>query len=194
MLIPGLCKDKSQYPRYSPAPQGPWLQMTGALHVYIQITCTSSHHEENICKVSKRSIKNCKRSCAHKTPMVNVETDEQTDKRMVTCTPKSPLLKQVQQKGFAKHLKYPLDKILHASKLVFINLLCRLIRICPFGIFIYVLSKLVPLYQEDLCAMNDELSPIIPSHVQGLEMITVPPPPSTPIVKPLKFRQLKTLL
>ena len=30
-LIPGLCKWKSQYPRYFPAPRGPWLQMTGAL-------------------------------------------------------------------------------------------------------------------------------------------------------------------
>ena len=29
-LIPGLCKWKSQYPRYFPAPRGPWLQMTGA--------------------------------------------------------------------------------------------------------------------------------------------------------------------
>ena len=29
-LIPGLCKWKSQYPRYFPAPRGPWMQMTGA--------------------------------------------------------------------------------------------------------------------------------------------------------------------
>ena len=50
---------------------------------YIQTTCTSSHHEENICKVSKRSVKNCKRSCAHKTPMVNVDgrTDRWTDRQ-----------------------------------------------------------------------------------------------------------------
>ena len=33
---------------------------------YTQTTCTSSYHEENICKVSKRSVQNCKRSCAHK--------------------------------------------------------------------------------------------------------------------------------
>ena len=33
---------------------------------YIQTTCTSSYHEENICKVSKQSVQNCKRSCAHK--------------------------------------------------------------------------------------------------------------------------------
>ena len=33
---------------------------------YIQTTCTSSYHEKNICKVSKRSVQNCKRSCAHK--------------------------------------------------------------------------------------------------------------------------------
>ena len=43
----------------------------------IQTTCTSSYHEENTCKVSKRSIQNCKRSCAHNTPRVNVE--ERTD-------------------------------------------------------------------------------------------------------------------
>ena len=29
---------------------------------YIQTTCTSSYHEENICKVSKQSVQNCKRS------------------------------------------------------------------------------------------------------------------------------------
>ena len=34
-LIPGLCKWKSQYPRYFPAPRGPWLQMTGALDWHI---------------------------------------------------------------------------------------------------------------------------------------------------------------
>ena len=33
---------------------------------YTQTTCKSSYHEENICKVSKRSVQNCKRSCAHK--------------------------------------------------------------------------------------------------------------------------------
>ena len=59
---------------------------------YIQSTCTSSHHEENIRKVSKRSVKNCKSSCAHKTPMVML-----TDRRTETCTPKSPMLKQVRQ-------------------------------------------------------------------------------------------------
>ena len=33
---------------------------------YTQTTCTSSYNEENICKVSKRSVQNCKRSCAYK--------------------------------------------------------------------------------------------------------------------------------
>ena len=33
---------------------------------YIQTTCTSSYHEKNICKVSKWSVQNCKRSWAHK--------------------------------------------------------------------------------------------------------------------------------
>ena len=31
-----------------------------------QIICTSSYHEENTFNVSKRSVQNCKRSCAHK--------------------------------------------------------------------------------------------------------------------------------
>ena len=73
---------------------------------YIQTTCISSHHEENICKVSKRLVKkkNCKRSCAHRTPMVNADrwrngqTDERTDKRTETCMPKSHMLKQLRQK------------------------------------------------------------------------------------------------
>ena len=56
---------------------------------YIQITCTSSYHEENTCNVSKWSVQNCKRSCSHKTARVNVDrctngqmngqTDERTD-------------------------------------------------------------------------------------------------------------------
>ena len=33
---------------------------------YIQTTCTSSYYEKNICKVSKWSVQNCKRSWAHK--------------------------------------------------------------------------------------------------------------------------------
>ena len=57
------------------------------------------HTMKKTCKVSKRSVKNCKRSCAHKTPMVNVDgrTDERTDGQTETCTPKSPMLKQVRQ-------------------------------------------------------------------------------------------------
>ena len=35
---------------------------------YIQIKCTSSYHEKNTCKVSKWSVQNCEKSCAHKTP------------------------------------------------------------------------------------------------------------------------------
>ena len=50
---------------------------------YIQTTCISSYYEENICKVSKWSVQNCKRSFAHKTPRVNVDgkTNGQTDER-----------------------------------------------------------------------------------------------------------------
>ena len=29
-ILPGLCIWKNQYPRYSPALEGTWLQMTGA--------------------------------------------------------------------------------------------------------------------------------------------------------------------
>ena len=75
---------------------------------YIQTTCTSSHHEENICKVSKRSVKNCRRSCAHKTPRVNVDggTEGRTDKRTETFTLKSPMLKQVRQKATEKRWRH----------------------------------------------------------------------------------------
>ena len=37
---------------------------------YIQTNCTSSFHAENIWKVSKQSVENCKRSCAHKVPSI----------------------------------------------------------------------------------------------------------------------------
>ena len=50
---------------------------------YIQTTCTSSYHDENTSKVSKRLVQNCKRSCTHKTPRVNVDRlmDRWTDGR-----------------------------------------------------------------------------------------------------------------
>ena len=74
-----------------------------------QSTCTSSYHDENTCKISRRSVQNCKRRCAHKTPKVNVNgrtngrmngrTGRMTDKRTETCKPKSPMLKQVRRKG-----------------------------------------------------------------------------------------------
>ena len=50
-------------------------------------TRISSYHDENTCKVSKWSVQNCKRNCAHKTPRVNVDgwtngrTDGRTDER-----------------------------------------------------------------------------------------------------------------
>ena len=53
---------------------------------YVQSTCTSSYHEENTYKVSKQWVQNCKRSCAHKIPML---TDGRTDERTETCTPMS---------------------------------------------------------------------------------------------------------
>ena len=50
---------------------------------YVQSTCTSSYHEENTCKVSKQWVQNCKRSCAHKIPILNVDgwTDGRTNGR-----------------------------------------------------------------------------------------------------------------
>ena len=48
---------------------------------YVQSTCTSSYYEENTCKVSKQLVQNCKRSCTHKIPMLNVDwwTDGRTN-------------------------------------------------------------------------------------------------------------------
>ena len=58
---------------------------------YVQSTCTSSYHEENTCKVSKQWVQNCKRSCAHKIPMLNVDgrTYERTNGRKLArlCLP-----------------------------------------------------------------------------------------------------------
>ena len=50
---------------------------------YVQSICISSYNEENTCKVSKQWVQNCKRSCAHKIPMLNVDgwTDGQTYER-----------------------------------------------------------------------------------------------------------------
>ena len=51
---------------------------------YVKSTCISSYNEENTCKVSKQWVQNCKRSCAHKIPMLNVDgwTDGWTYERM----------------------------------------------------------------------------------------------------------------
>ena len=68
---------------------------------YIQSTCTSSYHEEYTCKVSKQWVQNCKRSCAHKIPMLNVDgwmdgrTDGRTDGNLHAYV---FLLKEVWQK------------------------------------------------------------------------------------------------
>ena len=72
---------------------------------YVQSTCTSSYHEENTCKVSKQWVQNCKRSCAHKIPMLNVDgwMDGRTYERTNIRTDGNLhayvfLLKQMQQK------------------------------------------------------------------------------------------------
>ena len=76
---------------------------------YVQSTCISSYNEENTCKVSKQWVQNCKRSCAHKIPMLNVDgwTDGRTYERMNVRTDERTngrklayvfLLKQVRQK------------------------------------------------------------------------------------------------
>ena len=69
---------------------------------YVQSTCTSSYHEENTCKVSKQWVQNCKRSCAHKIPMLNVDgwTDGRTYENLHAYV---FLLKQVRQKWRCRH-------------------------------------------------------------------------------------------
>ena len=41
--------------------------------VYSKTTCTSSDLVENVCKVSKRSVKTCRRSCADMAPTLYYE-------------------------------------------------------------------------------------------------------------------------
>ena len=83
---------------------------------YVQSKCTSSYHEENTCKVSKQWVQNCKRSCAHKIPMLNVDgwMDGRTNEQMNVRTDGNLhayvfLLKQVRQKSVHRfsrsHLK-----------------------------------------------------------------------------------------
>ena len=93
--------DNSKYFVWSP---GLWDKES---RLYIQTICTSPYHEENICKVSKRSVKNCKSLLEELCPQdmhgkcwlmdkrMNGQTNGQTNKRMETCTSKSPMLKQV---------------------------------------------------------------------------------------------------
>ena len=38
--------------------------------IYIPTTCISSKHGHNVCKVSKVMVLNCRRSCAHKVPIL----------------------------------------------------------------------------------------------------------------------------
>ena len=39
---------------------------------YTKVICISSDHEENICKLLKRFIHNCRRSCVHKVPTIYI--------------------------------------------------------------------------------------------------------------------------
>ena len=48
------------------------------LTIYEQTICTSTRYGRNICEVSKRLAKNCRRSCAHKSIV-----DERTNGRTV---------------------------------------------------------------------------------------------------------------
>ena len=77
---------------------------------YVQSTCISSYNEENTCKVSKQWVQNCKRSCAHKIPMLNVDgwMDGRTDEQTNVWTDGNLhayvfLLKQVRQKQTTQH-------------------------------------------------------------------------------------------
>ena len=49
---------------------GSWKGDKNIFKNYIQTTCTSANSKENMCKVSKRPVWNCMRSCNHKVPTV----------------------------------------------------------------------------------------------------------------------------
>ena len=57
---------------------------------YEQTICTCTRYGLNICEVSKRLAKNCRRSCAHKS-IVDERTNGQTDERTGHGTPLSHL-------------------------------------------------------------------------------------------------------
>ena len=63
---------------------------------YEQTICTSTRYGQNICEVSKRLAKNCRRSCAHKSIV-----DERTNGRVTARIYCTCVLTQVRQKlGF----------------------------------------------------------------------------------------------
>ena len=47
-----------------------WKDREKKFKDYTKTTCTPSFLAENICKVSKQLVQNCKRSCTHKVPTV----------------------------------------------------------------------------------------------------------------------------
>ena len=61
---------------------------------YEQTICTSTRHGHNICEVSKRLAKNCRRSCAHKSIV-----DEWMNGRITARLYRTCVLTQVRQKG-----------------------------------------------------------------------------------------------
>ena len=58
---------------------------------YIQTTCITSYYEENICKVSKWSVQNCKRSCAHKRYPLYIEGEKRLSSQCVEKVTKNNL-------------------------------------------------------------------------------------------------------
>ena len=65
------------------------------------------HTMKKTCKVSKRSVQNCKRSCAHKTPRVNVDErmDGRTNRRKFARLLSCPAKADATTKDLALHMK-----------------------------------------------------------------------------------------
>ena len=79
---------------------------------YTQTTCTFPYHEENICKVLKRSVQNCKRRCAHKRYPLSIywgwkwlsSQCGKSDKNVLTIIPKPHAHPHTMKKTHAKFL------------------------------------------------------------------------------------------
>ena len=57
----------------------------------VKNTCTSSDHDEDTCKISEGLVKNCRRSCAHKVPIINSEPRTTHHRKPNTMSPRISL-------------------------------------------------------------------------------------------------------